>query len=126
MKRIFALSASALCSVALLAVAAAPASAAPSGGGLVDFGTVTCEGFGEVSIFGPSGELADTAFATTGQHVVLLSIDVTGTDPFGNPIDFSKTYGQKAGLTAFTCTQHFEEGGASGDITAVVAVVPPQ
>ena len=120
MKRRIAL-AGALCSVALLAVAAAPASAAPKGNGLVDFGTFTCEGVGEVSVFGPRGNGA-TAFTKTGQHVVLLSLEITGTDPEGNPIDFSKTFGQKSGLTPFTCTQQFE----GGDATAVVAIVPPQ
>jgi hypothetical protein len=128
MKRRIAVAASTLCSVGLLAAAAAPASAAaPKGNGLVDFGTVTCEGIGEVSVFGPRGELADTSFTTTGLHVVILSIDVAGTDSEGNPFAFSKAYGQKAGLTPFTCTQHFEEAGeGSGDITAVVALVPPQ
>ena len=105
-----------LCSAALLAVAAAPASAAaPKGNGLVEFGTFTCEGIGEVSVFGPRGNGA-TAFTTTGQHVVLLSLEITGTEPF------SKTYGQRSGLTPITCTQQFE----GGDATAVVALVPPQ
>jgi len=114
--------ASALCSAVLLAVAAVPASAAaPKGNGLVDFGTFTCEGIGEVSVFGPRGNGA-TAFTTAGQHVVLLSLEITGTDPEGNPIDFSKTFGQKSALTPITCTQPFEGGNS----TAVVALVPPQ
>jgi hypothetical protein len=105
-----------LCSAALLAVAAAPASAAvPKGNGLVDFGTFTCEGIGEVSVFGPGGNAA-TAFATSGQHVVVLSLEITGPQPF------SKTYGQRSGLTPITCTQDF----GVGDATAVVALVPPQ
>jgi hypothetical protein len=118
--------AGALCSVALFAATAAPASAAPQGKGLVDFGTFTCEGFGEVSVFGPRGEKAASSFTTAGQHVVTLSLEITATDPEGNPFEFSKTYGEKSGLTSFTCTQHFEEGGFTGDVTAVVGLVPPQ
>jgi hypothetical protein len=107
--------AGALCSAALLAVAAAPASAAPKGNGLVDFGSFTCEGLGEVSVFGPRGNAA-TAFTTTGQHALLLSLEIEGSEPF------SKTYGKRSGLTPITCTQQFE----GGEATAVVALVPPQ
>jgi hypothetical protein len=112
----------------VLAMAAGPASAnVPKGKGLVDFGVVTCEGIGEVSVFGPRGEGAATAFASTGQHVVLQAFDATFTDNEGNVFSFSKSFGQKAGLTTFTCTQHFEEPGeGTGDITAVVAIVPPR
>jgi len=128
MKRWIALASATVCSIALIAVAAAPASAqVPGGKGLEDFGTVTCEGIGEVSVFGPRGELADTAFTSTGQHVVLTNIDVTFTDLEGTVFTFAKSYGEKAGLTTFTCTQHFEDPGeGSGDITATVALVPPQ
>src|SRR5918994_2109834 len=124
MKRKMALAASSLCAVALLAAAATPApAAAPPGKGLVEFGTFTCEGLGEVSVFGPRGPKAASSFATTGEHVVLLSLEITGTDPVtGEPIDFSKTYGTGAGLTPVTCTQDFDGGSA----TAVVALVPPQ
>ena len=129
MRRWIARGSATLCSLALIAVAAAPASArVPGGQGLVDFGTVTCEGIGEVSVFGPRGELASTAFATTGQHVVLLEFQVVVTDFEGNVVDtFSKSFGRKAGLTTFTCTQHVEEPGEGiADITATVALVPPQ
>ena len=113
--------------VAALALSAGPASAQPQGQGLVDFGPATCEGIGEVSVFGPRGGGSATAFATTGQHVVLADITISGTDPDGQPFTFSKSFGAKAGLTTFTCTQHIEspEEGTS-DLTAVVAVVPPQ
>jgi hypothetical protein len=108
--------AGALCSAALLVVAAAPASAAvPKGNGLVDFGSFTCEGLGEVSVFGPRGNAA-TAFTTTGQHALLLSLEIDGSEPF------SKTYGKRSGLTPITCIQQFE----GGEATAVVALVPPQ
>ena len=113
--------------LAAIALGAGSASAnAPRGQGLVDFGVVTCEGIGDVSVFGPRGELAATSFTTTGQHVVLQSINVTFTATTGEVFTFSKTYGAMAGLTTFTCTQHFEEPGeGTGDITAVVALVPP-
>lgn len=111
-----------------LALAAGPASAnVPGGKGLEEFGVVSCEGIGDVSVFGPRGEGAATAFATTGQHVVLQSFDATFTDTEGHVFTFSKSFGQKAGLTTFTCTQHFEEPGeGTGDITAIVAIVPPR
>jgi hypothetical protein len=113
--------------VAALAPSAGPASAQPQGQGLVDFGVVNCQGIGDVSVFGPRGEGAATAFATTGQHVVLLEFTISGTDPEGVPFTFSKSFGAKAGLTTFTCTQHFEAPGeGTSDITAVVALVPPQ
>jgi hypothetical protein len=128
MKRRIALASTVLCTIAVFAVAAVPAWArVPGGQGLVSFGTVSCAGLGDVEVFGPRGELASTAFAETGEHVVLLEFNVTITDVHGNVETFSKSYGQKAGLTPFTCTQHFEEPGeATGDITATVALVPPQ
>jgi hypothetical protein len=112
----------------MLALTALPAGAkVPQGQGLVSFGEVQCEGLGTVSVFGPRGEGAATAFATTGEHVVLQSFDATFTDTEGHVFTFSKTFGTKAGLTTFTCTQHFEEPGeGTGDITAIVAIVPPQ
>lgn len=112
----------------MLALTALPAGAkVPRGQGLVSFGEVQCEGLGTVSVFGPRGEGAATAFATTGEHIVLQSFDATFTDTEGHVFTFSKTFGTKAGLTTFTCTQHFEEPGeGTGDITAIVAIVPPQ
>ena len=112
----------------MLALTALPAGAkVPQGQGLVSFGEVQCEGLGTVSVFGPRGEGAATAFATTGEHVVLQSFDATFTDTEGHVFTFSKTFGTKAGLTTFTCTQHFvEPGEGTGDITAIVAIVPPQ
>jgi hypothetical protein len=111
----------------LLALGVAPAGAnLPQGKGLESFGTVSCEGLGMVDVFGPRGEGAATAFSTTGVHVVLQTFSVTFTDTEGNVFSFSKSFGTKAGLTTFTCTQHFEEPGeGTGDLTAVVAIVPP-
>jgi hypothetical protein len=112
---------------ALLAFAlAGPASAnAPKGKGLVSFGEFQCEGVGPVSVFGPEG--GPTGFTTTGEHVVAQSFSVTFTDLDGNEFSFSKTFGVKAGLTTFTCTQSFEEPDeGSGEFTVVVAIVPPK
>jgi CubicO group peptidase (beta-lactamase class C family) len=118
MRRRLAAAMSALCIAGLLAVAAAPASAnAPQGKGLVSLGTFSCEGFGDVSVFAPRGAGAATAFTTTGQHVVVLSVDVSQN---GQTV-FSKTYGKKAGLTPVNCSQH----AGTLDISAVVALVPP-
>ena len=106
--------------------AAAPSSAnVPNGQGLVDFGAFNCEGLGEVSVFGPRGPKAASSFGTTGEHVVLLSLSITGTDG-GEPFSFSKEYGNREGLDSFVCTQHFEDGQDTVDATAVVALVPPR
>ena len=75
-------------------------------------------------MFGPRGFKAASVFTTTGLHLNLLSLEVTGTDPNGDPVDFSKAYGQKSGHTTFTCTQHFEDGLENLDFTAVVGIVP--
>ena len=117
-----------LCAVTLLAVAATSASAAgpPPGQGLATFGTFTCGGgLGEVDLVGPSGDKAASVYTTTGEHLNLLSLEITGTFE-GNPVDISKIYGQKSGLTTFTCTQHFEEDQNVIDVTLVVGLVPPE
>lgn len=117
MKRTIARAVSSVCAVVLLAAAASPASAAaPPGQGLVEFGTFKCEGLGEVELFGARGFKASSVFTTTSQHLTLISLDISGA------FEFSKTYGQKSGLTTFTCTQ--SEGGV--DITSVVGLVPPK
>jgi hypothetical protein len=67
-------------------------------------------------LFGPSGFQAASVFTTTGQHLTLLSLDISGA------FEFSKTYGQKSGLTTFTCTQ--SEAGVNA--TSVVGLVPPE
>jgi hypothetical protein len=94
---------------------------------LATFGTYTCEGLGEVDLFGPSGDKAASVFTSTGEHLNLLSLEVTGTFE-GNPVDISQTYGQKSGLTTFTCTQTFEdpEDQTSIHITLLVGLVPPE
>jgi hypothetical protein len=128
MRRWIALTATMLCSV-VLATAAARASAAPGGNGLVDFGTVTCDGIGEASLFGPRGVFANSGYLVVGEdakHVMLKQLEGTITDLEGNVIDhFSKSFGAKVPYTTFTCTQEFEEPGAHGELTLTLAFVPP-
>ena len=113
----------------VLALALSPSASAagpPPGKGLATFGTYTCGGgLGEVDLVGPSGEKAASVFTNTGEHLNGLSLEVTGTFD-GNPVDIEKTYGQKSGLTTFTCTQHFEDGENVIDVTLVVGLVPPE
>jgi hypothetical protein len=114
--------------VLAMLVLAVPAGAnAPSGQGLISFGTASCGDLGDFDVFGPRGESADTAFTTTGIHVVVVTITGVFMDTEGNVVDmFSKSYGAKAGLTSVTCTQHIEAPGeGSGDLTVVVAIIPP-
>jgi hypothetical protein len=128
-RRIRIAAASLMAAAGLITALGTPASAAaPPGQGLVQFGPWQCEGLGEVDLFGPRGFKAATVFTSpTGQHLSLLSLELTGTEFDGTPIDFSKTYGEKSGLTTFTCTQHFEgEDPEIVDATAVVGLVPPQ
>jgi hypothetical protein len=91
---------------------------------LATFGTYDCDGLGQVDLVGPSGDKAASVYTTTGKHLNLLSLEIIGTFD-DQPFEFSKTYGQKSGLTTFTCTQHFEEDQEVIDITLVVGLVPP-
>jgi hypothetical protein len=112
--------------LAALALAAVPAGAnLPPGAGLISVGTLSCEGFGDVDVVAPRPDQAAAGFTTTGLTAVLFSITVVGTDPDGNPFTFSKSYGAKAGLTPVTCTQQFDSANGTGEITAVVGIVPP-
>jgi hypothetical protein len=123
MKRTFAVSTAAL---AALALAAVPAGAnLPNGAGLVSFGTLSCQGFGDIEVIGPRADQSATGFTTTGVHAVLFSVTVVGTDPDGNPFTVTKSYGTKAALTPTTCTQQFDDENGTGTITAVVGVIPP-
>jgi hypothetical protein len=88
-------------------------------------GTFTCEEIGEISIVGPKPAEATGGFTSTGETVITLSISGTATFD-GETFSFAKSYGNKAGLESFTCTQHFEEDGNVSDLTVVVAVVPPR
>jgi hypothetical protein len=118
--------------LAMLAVIALPASAnVPPGRGLVSFGEAQCEGLGTVEIFGPRGvgpgaEGTASAWASSGEHLILESITITITDSDGHVTEFSKTYGTKKGLATITCTQHLvEPDGVTIDVTVIAATVPP-
>jgi hypothetical protein len=110
--------------VASLALAVAvPASAnVPQGKGLEVFGEFECEGgLGTISGFGPSG--GPVGFTTSGLHLIARSLEGEFTDPEGNVVTFSKTFGQMAGLGPFyTC----EQVGPDGFIRLSVAIVPPE
>jgi hypothetical protein len=128
MRRRIALASATLSAVALIAVAAAPASArVPGGQGLVSFGSADCGSLGEVEVFGPPAGQAAAGYLIIpeepGLHVVATRFETS----FGGNVVFSKSFGVKAGLTTFTCTQTFvdpDEG--PGVFTLTVAVVPPQ
>ena len=127
-RRIRIAAASLMVAAGLIVAVAAPASAAgpPPGQGLVHFGPYQCGDLGEVQLFGPRGFKASSVFTDTGEHLTLLSLEITGIDVDGNPFHSSKTYGQKSGLMTFTCTQHFEDGPAFSDAKVVVGLVPPK
>lgn len=104
-----------------LAVAVPASASVPQGKGLEDLGEFECEGLGTVVVFGPAG--GPVGFTTSGLHVIARSFEGEFTDPEGNVVPFSKTFGQKAGLGPFfTCEQVFE----GGFITVSVAIVPPK
>ena len=123
MRRWIALSAM-LCTVALMAVAAVPASArVPDGQGLGIFGVFDCgDPLGQVEVFGApavaaaNGYLIDTE--GTGPHVVLTRFEAKS--PAGE-VFLEKSFGKKAGLTTFDCTQ---TGELRDLFTLTVAVVP--
>lgn len=127
MRRRIGLACAMLCAVALIALAAVPASArVPGGQGLASFGFATCEDLGVVEIFGPPADPAATGYLIIpeepGVHVVATRFELT----FDGEVVFSKSFGKKAGLTTFTCTQTFEEPDGTGVFTLTAAVVPPQ
>jgi hypothetical protein len=112
------------------AVPAVPASAqAPNGNGLVDFGTVTCDGIGEASLIGPRGLFANSGYLVVGEdveHVMLTQLELTVTDENGNVVsNLSKSFGTKVPYSTFACTQEFEEPGGHGVLTVTLALVPP-
>jgi hypothetical protein len=112
--------------LAALAVAVPANANLPNGKGLIDAGPFSCSGsLGPIEVMTPPGGRSATGFTTTGAHAVLFSLTVTGTDPNGNLISVSKSYGTKAGLTPQTCTLHFDDATGVGDVTAIVGVIPP-
>jgi hypothetical protein len=131
MRRRIALSGTTLCMLAVTALGAGPSTAGtPAGKGLVSFGTLTCDGIGEVELFGPRGVKANNGYLVVGEdvkQVTLTHLELTVTDLEGNVIDeLSKSFGAKAPFTRFACTQEFEEPGIRGQLTVTLAFVPPR
>jgi hypothetical protein len=82
---------------------------------------------GEVEVFGAPAPEASTFYLIIpeepGLHVVATQFEVA----VDGEVVFSKSFGEKAGLTTFTCTQPFENPDeGTGVLTLTVAVVPPQ
>jgi hypothetical protein len=111
-----------LCSAALIAVAAVPAAAGvPGGQGLGIFGVFDCGDF-DAEVYGaPAVEAANAYLIDTdgnGPHVVATRFEFKSAT---GEVFFEKDFGNKAGLTTFTCKQT----GDFGDVfTLTVAVVP--
>lgn len=95
-------------------------SAAPPGQGLQDPIPVECEGLGSIMVTETRGG-APTAWGN-GTHVVVQSLTVTAPD---GTVVFSARWGNKTGLTTFTCEAVFEENGLVLRAVAQVAVIPP-
>jgi len=122
MKRWTALASTMLCSIVLIAVAAGSAPArVPGGQGLESFGFANCGSLGQVEIFGPPADPAAVGYLIIPEqpdlHVVATRFEFTDGD-----VVFSKSFGEKAGLTTFTCTQD----AGTGVFTLTAAVIPPQ
>jgi hypothetical protein len=129
MRQRIALASATLAAVALIAVAAVPASArVPGGQGLASFGSFDCEGIpGQVEVFGARAPEASTFYLIPpeepGLHVVATRFE----SAVDGDVVFSKSFGEKAGLTTFTCTQQFvNPDDGTGVLTLTVAVVPPR
>jgi hypothetical protein len=127
MKRRIALASTALCTIAVFAVAAVPASArVPGGQGLVSFGFPTCEGLGQVELFGPPAGPATSGYLIvtedTSLHAIATRFEVT----IEGEVVFEQNFGEKAGLTTLTCTDTFEDPEGPGVFTLTAAIVPPR
>ena len=103
--------------VAVMALAG-PALAAPKGQGLESF-TGMCDGQ-EVQAVASSG----ASFWVEGEHYVLTSFTGTFIPVEGPTETFTKTYGNRAGLTGaeIHCIVEFEEPGAGTFIADVTGV----
>src|SRR5829696_6793989 len=93
-----------LSAVALFAVAAVPASArVPGGQGLISFGFPTCEGLGQVELFGPPASQGTSGYLIvtedTSLHVIATRFEFT----VDGEIVFEQNFGNKAGLNTLTC-----------------------
>ena len=113
----------AVAALGLTAVVAPASAGVPGGQGLGIFGVFDCgDPLGEVEVFGAPAVEAANAYLIdtegTGPHVVLTRFQAKS--PAGE-VFLEKSFGKKAGLTTFDCTQT----GELGDVfTLTVAVVP--
>lgn len=111
--------------VVVLAIAA-PVGAVPNGKPFQEPFPVSCAGLGEVMVAEARGETAN-AWTTTGLHIALVSLDGTFTATTGEVQEFSKTYGNRAGLaTRYSCVAVFEDATGTAVVNVVVAVIQPR
>jgi hypothetical protein len=127
MRRWIALARTIVCAIALLGVAAVPASAkVPGGQGLVSFGFPTCEGLGQVELFGPPAGPATSGYLIvteeTGLHAIATRFELT----VDGEVVFEQNFGEKAGLSTVTCTDTFQDPEGTAVFTLTAAIVPPQ
>ena len=104
-----------------------PASArVPGGQGLISFGFPTCEGLGQVELFGPPAPQATSGYLIvteeTSLHVIATRFELT----FEGQVVFEQDFGKKAGLTTLTCTDTFEDPEGTAVFTLTAAIVPPR
>jgi hypothetical protein len=127
MRRRITLASAMLSAVALIAVAAAPASArVPGGEGLVSFGFPTCEGLGQVELFGPPAGPATSGYLIIDEETSLHAIATRFELTIGGEVVLEQNFGEKAGLTTLTCTDTFEDPEGTAVFTLTAAIVPPR
>jgi len=115
-----------LSAVALIAVAAVPASArVPSGQGLISFGFPTCEGLGQVELFGPPAPQGTSGYLIVTEETSLHAIATRFELTLDGEVVFEQNFGKKAGLTTITCTDTFDVPEGTAVFTLTAAVVPP-
>jgi hypothetical protein len=127
MRRWIALARTIVCAIALLGVAAVPASAkVPGGQGLVSFGFPTCEGLGQVELFGPPAGPATSGYLIVTEETSLHAIATRFELTVDGEVVFEQNFGEKAGLTTVTCTDTFQDPEGTAVFTLTAAIVPPQ
>jgi len=116
-----------LSAVALIAVAAVPASArVPSGQGLISFGFPTCEGLGQVELFGPPAPQGTSGYLIVTEEASLHAIATRFELTLDGQVVFEQNFGEKAGLTTITCTDTFDDPEGTAVFTLTAAIVPPR
>jgi len=127
MRRRIALVSATLSAVVLIAVAAVPASGqVPGGQGLESFGFPTCEGLGQVELFGPPAFQATSGYLIVTEDSSLHAIATRFELTIDGQIVFEQNFGEKAGLTTVTCTDMFEDPEGTAVFTLTAAIVPPR